>query len=91
MEAVASIVSDSRVVAKLLKRVISPHFAVPRVLISDNGTYFIEKKLEALLKKYGVQHKYGLCYHPQINGQVKISCQEIKSILKKAVVRSGKN
>jgi len=58
------------------------------VLISDNGEHFIEKKLEALLKKYGVHHKYGLGYHPQTNGQVDIANRKIKSILEKTVARS---
>jgi len=48
MEVVASPTNNSRVVAKLFKRT---RFGVPRVLISDNMTHFIEKKLEALLKK----------------------------------------
>jgi len=62
------------------------------VLISDNGTQFIERKLEVLLKKYGVHHKYGLGYHPQTSGQVEISNRKIKSILEKTVVtRSRKD
>ena len=59
VEAMASPINDLRVVAKLFKRIIFPHFGILRVLISDNGTHFIEKKLETLLKKYGVHHKYG--------------------------------
>ena len=64
VEVVASPTNDSRVVAKLFKKVIFPRFGVPRVLICDNGSHFIEKKLEVLLKKYGVHHKFGLGYHP---------------------------
>jgi len=60
----ASPTNDSRVVAKLFKRIIFPCFRVPRVLISDNGMHFIEKKLETLLKKCRVHHKYGLSYQP---------------------------
>jgi len=68
VEAVASPTNDLRVVVKLFKRVIFARFGVSRMLISDNGMHFIEKKLEALLKKYGVYHKYGLGYHPQTSG-----------------------
>jgi len=65
VEAVVSSTNDLRVLAKLFKRIIFPRFGVPRVLISDNRTHFIEKKkLEALLKKYGVHYKFGLGYHP---------------------------
>jgi len=56
--------NNSRVVAKLFKGTIFPRFGVSRVLISDNRMHFIEKNMEALLKKYGVHHKYGLGYHP---------------------------
>ena len=37
VEPVASPTNDSRVVAKLFKKVIFPSFGVPRMLISDNG------------------------------------------------------
>jgi len=91
VEAVASPTNDSRVVAKLLKRIIFPCFRVLRVLISDNGMHFIEKKQETLLQKYGVHQKYGLGYHPQTSGQVEISNREIKSILEKPVAQSRKD
>ena len=61
------------------------------MLISDNGPHFIDKKLEALLRKYGVYHKYGLGYHPQTSGQVEIANREIKSILQNTVARSSKD
>ena len=57
VEAIASPTNDSRVVAKLFRKIIFPRFGVPRVLISDNGSHIIEHKLESLLKKYGVHHK----------------------------------
>jgi len=68
VEVAASPTNDLRVVAKLFKTIIFPCFGVMRVLISDNGMHFIEKKFEALLKKYGVHRKYGLGYHPQTIG-----------------------
>ena len=37
MEATASPTNDSRVVAKLFKRIFFPYFGFPRVLISDVG------------------------------------------------------
>ncbi|KAJ9535149.1 hypothetical protein OSB04_un001772 [Centaurea solstitialis] len=73
VEAIASPTNDSRVVSKFLKRNIFPRFGVPRIIISDGGSHFIESKFESLLKKYGVQHRVGLPYHPQTSGQVEIS------------------
>ena len=60
------------------------------MLISENRMHFIEKKLEALLKQYGVHHKYRLGYHPLTSGQVKILNCEIEAILEKMIVRSQK-
>jgi len=54
VEAIANPANDSRVVSKLLKKIIFQCFGVLRALISDNGMQFIEKKLEILLKKYVV-------------------------------------
>jgi len=68
VEAVASPTNDLRVVVRLFKGIIFPRFGVLRVLISDHGPHFFERKLEVLLKKCGVYHKYGLGYHTQTSG-----------------------
>ncbi|KAJ9543839.1 hypothetical protein OSB04_023546 [Centaurea solstitialis] len=91
VEAVASPTNDARVVSKFLKRQIFSCFGVSRVIISDGGSHFIESKFESLLKKYGVQHRVGLAYHPQTSGQVEISNRELKSIIEKTVAASRKH
>ena len=47
--------------------------------------------MEKLLSKYGVTHKVATAYHPQTNGQVKISNRELKRILDKTVDSSKKD
>jgi hypothetical protein len=91
VEAIASPTNDARVVSKFFKRQIFSRFGVPRLVISDGGSHFIESKFEALLKKYGVRHRIGLAYHPQTSGQVEISNREIKTILEKTVASSRKD
>ncbi|XP_057246804.1 uncharacterized protein LOC130589541 [Beta vulgaris subsp. vulgaris] len=91
VEAIATPTNDARVVQKFFKKTIFPRFGVPPVLISDGGTHFVEKKFEAMLKKYGVHHRVGLSYHPQTSGQVDISNREIKTISEKTVARSRKD
>lgn len=91
VEAIATPTNDARVVQKFFKKTIFPRFGVPRVLISYGGKHFVEKKFEAMLKKYGVHHRVGLSYHPQTSGQVEISNREIKTILEKTVARSRKD
>ncbi|KAK4411814.1 Retrovirus-related Pol polyprotein from transposon [Sesamum angolense] len=60
-------------------------FGMPRAIISDRGTHFCNKVVDALLKKYNVTHRISTAYHPQTNGQAEISNREIKSILEKTV------
>ncbi|KAL8114101.1 hypothetical protein AgCh_021107 [Apium graveolens] len=91
VEAIRSATNDSKVVVKLFKNIIFPHFGVPRTVISDGGSHFRHRQFEILLKKYGVTHKIGLAYHPQTSGQVEVSNHQIKSILEKVVAKSGKD
>ena len=54
-------------------------------MISDEGSHFCNKLFASLLSKYGVKHQVSLAYHPQCNGQAKVSNREIKKILEKTV------
>ncbi|XP_047979059.1 uncharacterized protein LOC125220976 [Salvia hispanica] len=56
-------------------------YGVPRAIVSDQGTHFCNCTIEALMRKYGVHHRLSTPYHPQFNGQTKISNREIKAIL----------
>ncbi|XP_024010673.1 uncharacterized protein LOC112086128 [Eutrema salsugineum] len=55
VEAIACPNNDSKVVCKLFNSVIFPRFGIPRVVISDGGSHFINKTLEGLLRKHGVK------------------------------------
>jgi hypothetical protein len=85
VEAIPSPTADSAVVRKLFQKIIFPRFGVPRVVISDGGSHFINRQFDNLLQKYGVKHKVATPYHPQTSGQVEVSNREIKSILQKVV------
>lgn len=85
VEAIACSASDAKLVVKLFKTVIFPRYGIPRVVISDGGSHFINKVFESLLKKYGVKHKVATPYHPQTSGQVEVSNRQIKNILEKTV------
>ena len=78
VKAMPTITNDSRVVKKMLKKVIFPRFGIPRALITDGGSHFCNNVIEELLKKYGVTHKVANPYHPQTSGQVEVSNREIK-------------
>ena len=72
VEAQACSVNDASVVCKFLRKLFS-RFGMPRVIISDRGTYFCNKNMETLLARYGVKHKIATPYHPQTSGQVEVS------------------
>ena len=86
-EAKATRCDDAKIVVDFVKSNIFffYRFGVPRAMISDQGTHFCNKQMEALLRKYGVIHKISTPYHPQTNGQAKVSNKEIKQILEKIV------
>ncbi|KAM1829925.1 hypothetical protein ACFX14_022680 [Malus domestica] len=85
VEAKATGTNDSKVVADFVKSNIFARFGMPRVLISDGGSHFCNRTIEALLKKYNVTHRVSTPYHPQTNGQAEVSNWEIKQILEKTV------
>ncbi|XP_024005602.1 uncharacterized protein LOC112082241, partial [Eutrema salsugineum] len=91
VEAIASPTNDSKVVVRLFKNIIFPRFGVPRVVISDGGSHFVNKTLEGLLRKHGVKHKIATPYHPQTSGQVEVSNRQIKAILERTVSSSRKD
>ncbi|WJZ92712.1 hypothetical protein VitviT2T_011694 [Vitis vinifera] len=68
VEAIPCKHNDHKVVLKFLKENIFSRFGVPKVIISDGGTYFCNKSFETLLAKYGVKHKIATPYHPQTSG-----------------------
>ncbi|KAM1934599.1 hypothetical protein ACFX15_018766 [Malus domestica] len=85
VEARATRTNDSKVVADFVKTNIFARFGMPRIHISDGGSHFCNRTIEALLKKYNVTHKVATPYHPQTSGQAEVSNREIKQILEKTV------
>jgi hypothetical protein len=85
VEAKATRSDDAKTVIEFLKSNEFVRFGVPRALISDRGTHFCNKMMEALLKKYNVTHRVSTACHPQTNGQAEVSNREVKSILEKTV------
>ena len=85
VEAKATRTNDSKVVVDFIKSNIFVRFGTPRVVISDRGTHFYNRSVEALFRKYNITHRTSTAYHPQTNGQAEVSNQEIKLILEKTI------
>jgi hypothetical protein len=85
IEAKATRTNDAKVVLDFVRTHIFDRFGILKAIISDRGTHFCNRSMEALLRKYHVTHRTSTAYHPQTNGQAEISNREIKSILEKTV------
>ena len=73
VEAIATRTNDSKVVSDFVKTNIFARFGTPRAIISDRGTHFYNRSMEALLRRYNITHKVSTSYHPQISGQAEVS------------------
>ena len=91
VEAKATQTNDSKVVVDFIKSNIFARFGTPRAIISDQGTRFCNRSVEALFHKYNIIHRTSTTYHPQTNGQAKMSNQEIKLILEKTINQNHKD
>jgi transposase InsO family protein len=73
--------ADNMSSKQMFEEIIFPRFGVPRIVISDGGSHFIDKRFEKYLLKHGVRHNVATPYHPQMSGQAETSNKQIKNIL----------
>jgi transposase InsO family protein len=65
---------------KMFDEVIFLRYGVPRIVISDGGSHFIDQTFQKV-SEVGVDHRIATPCHPQLSGQVEISNKQIKNIL----------
>lgn len=58
-------------------------FRIPRRLINDSGTPFVNKDVRSLVEAYHIKHKRSTPYYPQGNGQVEATNRVTLKIPKK--------
>jgi len=80
---------DSNNAKRMFSEIIFPRFGVPRMVISNGGPHFIDRKFQRFLSNHGVHHNTATPYHPQTSGQAKTSNKQIKNILQKTVNEMG--
>jgi transposase InsO family protein len=61
----------------MFEEIIFPRFGVPRMVISDGGTHFIDKGFRS---EHGIRHNVATPYHPQTSGQVETFNKQVKNI-----------
>ena len=85
VEAIATHTDDFKIVVDFVKANIFAKFGLPRAIVSDRGTHFCNRSIEALVIKYGLTHKVSMAYYLQTNGQAEVSNWEMKMILEKKI------
>ena len=74
----------------LVKNVISRH-GVPAELLSDRGTAFLSRLMQAVCEVMGVHKVNTTAYHPQTDGLVERFNRTLTNMLAKTVERSGRD
>jgi hypothetical protein len=60
---------DHKSSIRVFEVTIFSRFGTPRLVISDGGSHFIDKRFEKYLMNHGIQHNVATPYHPQTSGQ----------------------
>ena len=72
-------------VANFIKEHILCHFGISYKIVSDNGTPFVNKDVQAITEYYKIKHRRSTPYYPQGNGQVEPTNKVLLGILSKMV------
>lgn len=84
-EAKAVRTNDAKNAAIFLFENVITRFGVPKILVSDRGTHFLNKVIESMTERFQIDHRKTTPYHPQTNGQTERVNQTFGTILKKTV------
>ena len=77
--------NDAHTTAKFLYKYIFVQFGLPIEIVSDQGTHFVNKVVQVLLKEFLVTYQRSAPYHPQANGQAKSTNKVLCAALTKVV------
>ena len=76
--------------ANFIKENIICRCGIPRRILSDNGTPFINTSVRELLALYDVDHVKSTLYYPKSNGQAKATNKTLFKVLSKMVHEDSK-
>ena len=55
---------DAKSARRMFHKMIFPHSGIPRMVISDGRSHFIDKTFRAFLRELGAKHNVATLYHP---------------------------
>jgi hypothetical protein len=90
VEAITCQAADAMHSKRMFHEVIFLRYGVPRIIISDGGSHFIDRTFQKALTEVGVDHRIATPYHPQMTGQAETSNKQIKIILQQTVNQMGR-
>jgi transposase InsO family protein len=81
VEALPCRAADAMHSKRTFHELIFPRYGVPRIVISEGGSHFIDQTFWKALTEVGVDHRITTPYHPQTSSQAETSNKQIKNIL----------
>jgi transposase InsO family protein len=66
---------------RMFHEVIFARYGVPRIVISDGGSHFIDWTFQKALMEDGVDNRIATPYHPRMSNQAETLNKQIKNIL----------
>ncbi|XP_028064595.1 uncharacterized protein K02A2.6-like [Camellia sinensis] len=76
-------------VANFIRENIICRFGIPKVMLSNNGTPFVNHHVGRLLDDYQIKHHKSTPYYPQRNGQAEATNKAVVRILSKMMDETG--
>lgn len=89
VEAIPMKRADGATVANFIRENSIFRFGIPKVILSDNGTPFINRHVRRTLAAYGIKHKKSTPYYPKGNGQAEATNKTLIRILSKMMDEAG--
>ena len=68
-------------VASILHQDYIPRYGPPEMILSDNGTEFVNSAVAGILRAHGVEHRHTTPYHPRTNGLIERWHRTLKGIM----------
>lgn len=72
--------AQASTVVEYLRNEVFNVYGVPELIFSDNGTQFVGKQFEALVKEFGVRHMRTAVYSPQANAAERVNRSILSAI-----------